>query len=267
MADAPKEAPLGDTPMNSEALLGVFCTEARARLSRALACLENGPGVCDYNNVHQEFDSLHGGARAVDLEWLERDTRVIAGYARFLRNLGHGHVSGAAHGLLLETVRALAEQCQSPEMTEPKRGHLPGGRLDNLLDSLESALIQPTAPATPRTILVVDDSATSRLLFRVHLPVDEGHTVVEAADLATALDLAETARPQVVFMDYNMPDMDGVAMAGRLREHGCDAAFVLLTANVQQSVLDEARAAGFAGVLEKPVNRDKIVSTLRSLRS
>jgi CheY-like chemotaxis protein len=267
MVDAPKEVPLGDTPMNRTALLGVFCAEARERLGRALNCLENGAGVCDYNTVHQEFDSLHGGARAVDLEWLERDTRVIAGYARFLRNLGHGHVTASAHGLLLETVRALVEQCQSLDMSAPNNAPAPGGRLDNLLGSLESALREPQAPATPMTILVVDDSATSRLLFRAHLPPDEGHTVVEAEDLATAMRLAKEHLPRVVFMDYNMPDLDGVAMAGRMRAEGCDAAFVLLTANVQQSVLDEARAAGFAGVLEKPVNRDKIVATLRSLRS
>jgi CheY-like chemotaxis protein len=257
---------MADTPMKRSTLLDVFCTEARDRLGRALSCLENGPGQCDYNNVHQEFDSLHGGARAVDLEWLERDTRVIAGYARFLRNLGHGHVTSGAHGLLLETVRALAEQCQSLDLTAPNQGPAPGGRLDNLLDSLESALSERQSPAVPLTILVVDDSATSRLLFRAHLPGNEGHTVVEAEDLETALRLAAEAHPQVVFMDYNMPDLDGVAMAGRLRAEGCDAAFVLLTANVQQSVLDEARAADFAGVLEKPVNRDKITSTLRSLR-
>lgn len=253
---------MSESPMNRWALLEVFCAEARERLGRALACLERGADGCDYNNVHQEFDSLHGGARAVDLEWLERDTRVIAGYARFLRNLGHGHVTPAAHGLLLETVRALVEQCQSASLAEPSPAR--DGRLDHLLDSLEATLQEP--PPAPMTILVVDDSATSRLLFRAHLPADEGHTVVEAEDLDAALRLAAEAQPQVVFMDYNMPGEDGVAIALRLRAQGCRAAFLLLTANVQQSVLDEARAAGFAGVLEKPVSRDKIVAALRSLK-
>lgn len=255
---------MSDTPMNRATLLGVFCAEARERFGRALACLEKGPDACDYNNVHQEFDSLHGGARAVDLAWLERDTRVIAGYARFLRNLGRGQVTPAAHGLLLETVRALVEQCAAFDLNAPDANR--GGRLDNLLDSLESSLDEHQAPQ-PMKILVVDDSATSRLLFRAHLPPDEGHTVVEAEDLATAVRLGLDEQPRVVFMDYNMPDQDGVSIARRMREEGCAAAFVLLTANVQQSVLDEARAAGFAGVLEKPVNRDKIVATLRSLRA
>ncbi|MDP2809065.1 MAG: response regulator [Rhodocyclaceae bacterium] len=256
-----------ELPINRAALLDVFIVEARGRLDRALDCLEHGPEGCVYDKVHQEFDSLHGGARAVDLEWLERDSRVIAGYARFLHNLGRAQVTASAHALLLETVRALAEQCRSPDIAEPNRG--PDGRLNRLLDSLESALREhpsPTLPAMPLTLLVVDDSATSRLLFRAHLPAEEGHTVVEAEDMDSALRMAESTRPQVVFMDYNMPTENGVAIAGRMRERGCAAAFILLTANVQQAVLDEARAAGFVGVLEKPVNRDKIAAVLGSLR-
>lgn len=256
---------MAESPTNRAALLKVFCTEARSRMSRALACLERGPDGCDYNDIHQEFDSLHGGARAVDLEWLERDTRVIAGYARFLSGLGRSHVTSAAHGLLLETVRVLAEQCRSCDLAEPVRGSGSGGRLDHLLDSLESALRQRQPPPTHLTLLVVDDSATSRLLFRAHLPTDEGHIVVEAEDMDSALEMAGETHPHVVFMDYNMPGENGVNIAGRMRESGCGAAFILLTANVQQAVLDEARAAGFSGVLEKPVNRDKIAAVLGSL--
>ena len=255
---------MAESPMNRAALLGVFLAEGRARLDRALTNLEIGPDGCDYNMVHQEFDSLHGGARAVDLEWLERDSRVIAGYARFLHNLGKAQVTSAAHGLLLETVRVLAEQCRrSSEAGEPCRN--PDSRLDRLLDSLESTLRQRQPPPTHLTLLVVDDSATSRLLFRAHLPADEGHVVAEAEDMDSALKMAGEMHPHVVFMDYNMPGENGVDIAGRMRESGCEAAFILLTANVQQAVLDEARAAGFAGVLEKPVNRDKIAAVLGSL--
>jgi CheY-like chemotaxis protein len=256
--------------MNRETLLEVFCGEARERFGRALACLGPGPQGCNYDGVHQEFDSLHGGARAVGIDWLERDTRVIAGYARFLRNLGSGRVPAAAHALLLDTVRTLAEQCQLLGPGGLSSGHGPDSRLDRLLDSLEAALREPPGPeaAAPArlTILVVDDSATSRLLFRAYLPADEGHALVEAEDAAGALRLAGQAHPDVVFMDYNMPDQDGVAIARDMRAAGCRAAFVLLTANVQQAVLDSAREAGFAGVLEKPVSRDKIIATLRSLQ-
>ena len=254
-----------ETSMDQTTLLQVFCAEARDRLQRALACLEKGSGCCDYNLVHQEFDSLHGGARAVDIDWLERDARVIAGYARFLRNLGPHHVTSAAHNLLLETVRILEEQCRC-RMEAPTVRVAPGGRLGSLLESLESALRTPAGPAVPLTILVVDDSATSRLLFRAHMPAGEGHAVFEAQDRNEAMRLAEEVNPHVVFMDYNMPDEDGVRIAGRMRAMGCRAALVLLTANVQQAVLDDAHAAGFAGVLEKPVNREKIISVLRSIK-
>lgn len=251
--------------MDKAELLRIFQNEACGRLARARACLEQGAEGCDYGQVHQEFDSLHGGARAVDLAWLEHDARVVAGYARFLRNLGSGHVTAAAHELLLEAVRMLEGQCRHESFVQ-RAGPLSGSRLDNLLESLESALRLPPAETTPFAILVVDDSATSRLLFRAHMPPDTGHAIFDAADLDTALRLAAEAQPRLVFMDYNMPGENGVTIARRLRAAGCDAAFVLLTANVQQAVLEEAQAAGFAGVLEKPVSRDKIAAALRSLQ-
>lgn len=255
---------MADAPMNRENLLMVFCTETRERLGRALHCLSQGADACDYNPVHQEFDSLHGGARAVDLDWLERDTRVIASYARFLRNLGKNQVSPGAHGRLLDTVQALADQCESLDLSQPE-AQPAGGRLSNLLDNLEATLRQRQGPITPRTILVVDDSATSRMLLRAHLPAQEGHTLIEAENRDTALQLAHELHPDVVFMDYNMPDEDGVSIAARMRTASCRARFIPLTANLQQSVRDEANAAGFAGVLEKPVTRDKLVFSLRTL--
>lgn len=113
-----------------------------------------------------------------------------------------------------------------------------------------------------KTILVVDDSATSRLLFKAHMPKDGGYHVVEAANLAQALERAAAERPDLMFLDYNMPEQNGVEIAHSLRAAGVDATCFLLTANTQQSVLASAQEAGMRGVLEKPITRAKLEQAL-----
>lgn len=260
-----------DPPLSREALLDVFCKETRERLARALASLEQGPEGCDYDQVHQEFDSLHGGARAVDLPWLEHYSRVVAGYARLLRHLKRGGQHEETHALLTQAVTALVEQCRKTPLIELLADNEPEMPIRELLHSMQNAMqraaldeLSPCALARrPLVLLVVDDSSTSRLLFRIHMPAEGRHVVHEAEDAESALRVAREVQPDVVFLDYNMPDCNGVEIARKLREAGLDPCCILLTANVQQAILEEAREAGFAGVLEKPVSRDKIASVLR----
>lgn len=113
-----------------------------------------------------------------------------------------------------------------------------------------------------KKILVVDDSATSRLLFKAHMPKDEGYEVHEAKDLEGAMDLGASIRPDLVFLDYNMPDKNGVEIAEALRDAGVDSIFFLLTANTQQSVLAAAEGVGIKGVLEKPITGEKLIRAL-----
>ena len=69
----------------------------------------------------------------------------------------------------------------------------------------------------PRTVLVVDDSAAFRATAQVLLKA-RGYEVVGAAgDLASAHAAAAELRPDCVLLDVNLPDGDGVTMAGTLR--------------------------------------------------
>ncbi len=114
-----------------------------------------------------------------------------------------------------------------------------------------------------RTILIVDDSMTSRMLFKAHMPKDLGYEVVEAADGPSALEQATTNRPEWVVLDYNMPGKNGVQIAEDLIEAGIETKFVLLTANTQKSVVDAAMGLGFVGVVDKPVSTDKLLAILK----
>ncbi|MCW2248635.1 CheY-like chemotaxis protein [Azospirillum fermentarium] len=109
-----------------------------------------------------------------------------------------------------------------------------------------------------KRILVVDDSKLARMALRALLN-DLGVTaeVTEAADAETALELSERSCYDTVFMDYNMPGVDGLSAAAVIRARQPDAAIALVTANAQDDILAEARRLRVA-FLGKPVRRDDI---------
>lgn len=116
-----------------------------------------------------------------------------------------------------------------------------------------------------KKILIIDDSATSRLLFKVYLPKDEEFEFHEAEDEQTALKLAAEVVPDIVVLDYNMPDINGIDLAKKILEQGFTPTLVLLTANVQQNILDDANELGFEAVLEKPIDTNKIAEIIKKI--
>lgn len=112
-------------------------------------------------------------------------------------------------------------------------------------------------------ILIVDDSMTSRMLFGACMPKGKKHEVTEAANLPDALAKAKRIQPELVVLDYNMPEHNGVEMAKVFQEAGINAKIVMLTASTEQSVVDSALAAGFIYVLQKPINPAKVAELIR----
>src|ERR1035437_3848982 len=111
-------------------------------------------------------------------------------------------------------------------------------------------------------ILIVDDSKTSRMLFKAFMPKDGRHQLIEAANFQEALDKMREESPGMVVLDYNMPEHNGMEIAELMKQAGLNSQFVLLTANTQKTLINAAHAAGFIHVLEKPINAEKITSLL-----
>lgn len=116
-----------------------------------------------------------------------------------------------------------------------------------------------------KNILIIDDSATSRMLFKAYLPKGHAYAVQEAKDMDSALAAIASTRPDLVVLDYNMPDHNGVEVAQRLLATGLDAKLALLTANTQQAVVDEARACGFGWIIEKPITSEGLAKLLEEV--
>lgn len=111
-------------------------------------------------------------------------------------------------------------------------------------------------------VLIVDDSMTSRMLFGACMPKGGKHEVCEAANLPDALARVKKMQPELVVLDYNMPEHNGVEMAKAMLKTGFNAKMVLLTASTQESVADSALEAGFVHVLQKPITPAKVAELI-----
>ncbi|HEX4109648.1 MAG TPA: response regulator [Solirubrobacteraceae bacterium] len=102
-------------------------------------------------------------------------------------------------------------------------------------------------------VLIVDDDPFIRKLISTTLEDVSGFQLIEAEDGDVALDLAAEQPPSLVFLDIDMPRMNGIETCRRLRElpGAREATIVMLTAaGVEQE--SEARAAGSDLFLTKP---------------
>ncbi len=130
-------------------------------------------------------------------------------------------------------------------------------------------LLKDIAHAAPRRILVVDDvralSQTQAMMLR-HL----GHDVKMATDGAEALRIVLAERPDVVFLDISMPDMDGIEVACEIRKHAelDNTVLIALTGHAEERWQRRALSAGFNHLLVKPTSiaaMEKVLGTPSSL--
>jgi PAS domain S-box-containing protein len=113
-------------------------------------------------------------------------------------------------------------------------------------------------------ILVIDDNSATRQIVRLTLE-NRGHQVIEAASYRAALDRARSETMDLALVDLRLPDGDGIALAGALRQHvGEHVPLLAFSGFVSQT--DQARmsSAGFDGIITKPIELASFASIVES---
>ena len=113
-------------------------------------------------------------------------------------------------------------------------------------------------------ILVVEDNELNMKLLRDVL-FATGYRTLEATTGEEAVEQAVAHAPDLVLMDIQLPDIDGVQALHRLRADERTAAIPVLavTAQAMQGDRQEFLAAGFDGYVSKPVNVRELIGTVR----
>jgi CheY-like chemotaxis protein len=116
-------------------------------------------------------------------------------------------------------------------------------------------------PAENRILVVDDDSSVREMLTRVL--IGEGYLVSAAADGTSALEIAASAKIDLVLLDLNMPGKSGWDTFERLTAENPLLPVIIVTARANQ--LFTAMGAGVGALLEKPLHFPKLLQTIQQL--
>jgi len=112
-------------------------------------------------------------------------------------------------------------------------------------------------------LLIVDDERSIREALSQVFEY-EGHDVAVASDGPEALAVAEEFRPDVTLLDVKMPGMDGIEVLTRMREADPAAVVVMISGHGTIETAVEATRRGAFDFLEKPLDTDRLLVTLRN---
>jgi two-component system cell cycle response regulator DivK len=117
-------------------------------------------------------------------------------------------------------------------------------------------------------ILCVEDNPQNMRLVRKILK-HEGYEVLEAEDGATGLALSEAEKPDLILMDINLPDIDGLEVTRLIKAQAALAhiPIIALTANAMYGDEERCLAAGCDGYIAKPVSKEKLLISVEGYLS
>jgi len=114
-----------------------------------------------------------------------------------------------------------------------------------------------------RTVLLIEDNEQNRYLLTFLLNA-HGYTVVSAPDGQRGIELARTFPPDVILLDIQLPEIDGHAVARRLRsiESLRGIPIIAVTSYAMVGDREKALAVGCSGYIEKPINPETFVAEI-----
>ena len=142
-------------------------------------------------------------------------------------------------------------------LAEPRHEPAPAARLDGDM-----------ATRHPLRILLAEDNAVNQKLA-LRLLQQMGYRADVAADGTEAVESVQRQRYDLVLMDVQMPEMDGLEATRLIRERlgGDGPRIVAMTANAMQGDREACIAAGMDGYIAKPIRTEALVDALQQTRS
>ena len=114
-----------------------------------------------------------------------------------------------------------------------------------------------------KRILLVEDNETNRYLIRFILE-QHGYEVIEARDGTKGVELALKEQPDLIIMDLQLPDINGLEATKKIRASDIDGEIpiIALTSYAMTGDREKALAAGCTGYIEKPINPEHFMAEI-----
>ena len=113
------------------------------------------------------------------------------------------------------------------------------------------------------TVLLVDDEAHIRKYVGLILKQLGSPTIYEATNGVEAVETYSRVNPDLVLLDVNMPNMDGIETLKKLKEIDPGCIVVMLTSLANRQTIDQAVDLGASNYIRKDTSRDEITAALR----
>jgi two-component system chemotaxis response regulator CheY len=111
-------------------------------------------------------------------------------------------------------------------------------------------------------VMLVDDSRTIRNIQK-NVLAQLGHTdILEAGDGVEALALIAQDPPNLILIDWNMPNMDGITLVRKIRETDKVTPLIMCTTEAQKERVIEAIKAGVNNYVVKPFNVESLAQKI-----
>ncbi|RJP26443.1 MAG: response regulator [Actinobacteria bacterium] len=113
-----------------------------------------------------------------------------------------------------------------------------------------------------QTILIADDALFTRMMLRNVLSENGFNAIVEAETGTEAIWAYERWKPDLVIMDINMPEMDGMAAAKSILRTDPQARIIICSALGEKHLMLEALEEGVKDFITKPFQPDKVIEVV-----
>ncbi len=116
------------------------------------------------------------------------------------------------------------------------------------------------------TVIIVDDARFMRILLEQILESEQVATdIVETSDDVSAIEMYKKLKPDLVTIDINRPNCDGVTCMKEILKIDPLAEIVMVTSVKQKNIVDEALSSGAKGHIKKPFDKNEIMRTGKEL--
>lgn len=244
---------------DKEVLVGLRILAEMAFPKRCHACSREYASVAEFTAATQ---ALHAHCSGLERSRDDDDKLIVALFRKCacgstLRTIFHGHHDSWAEmsrrqrfGEMLErlVVMGIPRDIAHAELLKFVQGR-PNDLL--LLRSVR--------------ILLVDDSDLVRSILRGILRRHDYQVVGEAHNGVEAVEMARCLKPDVIFMDIEMPIMNGLDALHQIKTLPLNTRVVMVSTQTRKESVAHAISHGAAGFIVKPFNTDRVLETLKHL--
>ncbi|WP_096087517.1 response regulator [Agaribacterium haliotis] len=112
-------------------------------------------------------------------------------------------------------------------------------------------------------LLICDDSNMARKQVARALPEHWNAEITFASNGAEGLEAIREGKGEIVFLDLTMPEMDGYHVLEAIKDEGLKAMVIVISGDIQPEAQDRVKKLGALAFIKKPINKDKLASTLK----